>query len=256
MSARRMFLSMTSLTDSLRHAEYNAWHQLDHLPENLLQPGVVWGDRWVCAPDCAPYVVGRDRDAGHQYAIMYWFRAPVEESVARWTELNQTALWWGRRPELGWTRRAPVGFFTPVKSYSAASSLVAPEAIPLRPHRGVHLTISRLLDPGSAAAVMHMADYDRARLPNLLRLPGVAGAATYSFHSPAQGFGSAGIDDTDRGLLIRLLHLDGDPVETTERVLSVDPGWTSDTEQEQVLWSAPLRSITPHAWNWFGGTAT
>jgi hypothetical protein len=252
MTSGRMFLSMTSLTDPSRHREYNAWHQLDHLPENLLQPGVLWGDRWVISPDCAPYVTGRDREAGHQYAIMYWFRAPEDISVARWTELNQTALWWGRRPELGWTRRAPVGFFRPVKAYAAAPALVRPEAIPLRPHSGVHMTISRLRDPGAPGAVTHMAAYDRHRLPAILALPGVAGASTYAFHSPAQGFGAEGADG-DRGLLIRLIHLDGDPISTTEQILSVDPGWIVDSEHEEIVHASPFRSIAPHQWNWFDG---
>ncbi|MEU7812195.1 hypothetical protein [Pseudonocardia sp. NPDC049154] len=86
----RAFLTFTRLRED-RHIEYNAWHQLDHLPENLRLPGVVWGDRWVCTPDCLPWVTGSDADAGHQYAVVYWFRTPLDESVRDWTELNQRA---------------------------------------------------------------------------------------------------------------------------------------------------------------------
>ena len=47
MFSERAFFSFIELTDPDRHREYNEWHQLDHRPENLLLPGVAWGDRWA-----------------------------------------------------------------------------------------------------------------------------------------------------------------------------------------------------------------
>lgn len=47
MFSERAFFSFIELTDPERHRGYNEWHQLDHRPENLLLPGVAWGDRWA-----------------------------------------------------------------------------------------------------------------------------------------------------------------------------------------------------------------
>ncbi|MFC0529077.1 hypothetical protein [Phytohabitans kaempferiae] len=253
MIACRCFLTLTRLDDPARHREYNAWHQLDHLPENLALPGVLWGDRWVCAPDCAPFVVGEEAAAGYQYAVMYWFRDPVEHAVREWAELNQRAVWWGRRPELAYTHRRPVGYLTPVLAHTAAAALVAADVVPLRPHRGVHLTVSRLAAPGSPPAVSWMARYARELVPALLDLPGVAGVSSYSFHSAGAGFGTAsGADDS--GVLVRLVHLDGDPVEAMPALRHAAPGWDESSSQEQVLFASPMRAIAPWRWDWFEAT--
>ena len=57
MLARKAFFSFTGINDPAKHRDYNEWHQLDHRPENLALPGVVWGERWVHSPDCAAVAV-------------------------------------------------------------------------------------------------------------------------------------------------------------------------------------------------------
>lgn len=255
MTTDRLFLTFTALTDAGRHHAYNAWHQLDHLPENLLLPGVAWGDRWVRSPDLAGLAhVGDAAYASLQYAVAYGFRSPVEESVSEWTALNQRALWWGRRPELGWTDRMPVGFFEPVKAYAAARVLVGAEAVPLRPHRGVHLTLSRLAEPGAAAGVATMAALDRQRIPALLELAGVAGVTTYRFGAGAAAFGGGGAADTV-GLVLKVVWCDDDVVATAGRIEDADAAWLGRDsragDDEHVLFSGPLASITPWRWDWF-----
>ena len=249
MIAGRAFLTLTTLDDPARHAEYNAWHQLDHLPENLALPGVLWGDRWVCSPDCRPWRTGTE---AHQYAVMYWFRDPVETAVREWTELNQRAVWWGRRPELAYTVRRPVGFLTPIAAHAAAAALVAPEAVPMRPHRGVHLTVSRLAEPGAPVAVARMARYEREHIPALLRVPGVAGVSSYRFASGGETFGGGPSGD-DRGLLVRLVHLEADPVAAMPALRDAVPGWDASSPDEDVVFAAPMRTIRPWEWDWFSG---
>jgi hypothetical protein len=254
-STDRLFLTFTALADPGYHREYNAWHQLDHLPENLLLPGIAWGDRWVRSPDLADLAhVGDPSYAEVQYAVAYGFRAPAEESVAAWTALNQRALWWGRRPELGWTARMPVGFFEPVKSYAAARVLVAPEAVPLRPHRGVHLTLSRLAEPGAPCGVSAMAAHDRERVPALLGLPGVAGVGTFRFGAGAAAFGGNG-DADPQGLVLKVVWCDEDPAETASRIEDTDADWvgrdSAAGDVEHVLFSGPLATISPWQWDWF-----
>jgi hypothetical protein len=252
MAEDRMFLTLTHLTEPARHREYNAWHQLDHLPENLLLDGVVWGNRWVRTPECAAVsTVNLGALDDTQYAVMYSFRSPFDASVERWTDLNRRALWWGRRPELAWTSRNPTGFFESVKGYAAPRTLVSPDAIPLRPHRGVHLTISRLAAPETASAVATMQACDRELVSRALTLTGVAGARTYRFSAAAGGFGKGEVGE-DAGLLVRILFLDDDPCAVTSRLHSAIPNWRHGSiGEEDILLSSPFESITPWEWDWF-----
>ena len=255
MFSHRAFFGFTALTDPDRHREYNEWHQLDHLPENLLQPGVAWGDRWVLTPDCAELsVVGDPAHAGHQYALMYWFRDPADESMAVWRDVNERTVHWGRRPELGWTSRRPLGFFNPVKGYVHPRVLVSADALPFRPHRGVWLSLTRVPAPQTPEAVRLFARYDREWLPGLLGCPGVAGAWTFSYAAGPGGFGSPGDEDpvAPGTLILHLLYLDGDPVAATRAIQAARAEWADDAASvEQVVFSSPLRTITPWHWDWF-----
>jgi hypothetical protein len=255
MPSELMFLTFTSLTEPSRHHEYNEWHQLDHLPENLALPGVAWGDRWVRSPDCAQVSHAPDpAHRGHQYAVMYWFRPPLADSLAEWRALNQRALWWGRRPEIGWTRRAPAGFFEPVTVAAAPRVRVGADAVRFRPHRGIHLSLSRMPAGEDPRAVTAMAEYDRRITPAVLEIPGVAGVGIYRSTAAAAGpggpSGSAGSDDA---LLVRLVHLDADPVACTAALMDRAPEWLVGTDDgvEEVLFSSPMRTIAPGEWDWF-----
>ena len=88
MLARKAFFSFTGITDKAKHRAYNEWHQLDHRPENLALPGVVWGERWVHSPDCAARATygGTAVDATH-YINLYWYREPYAESIKEWQDL-------------------------------------------------------------------------------------------------------------------------------------------------------------------------
>ena len=46
------FFSFTEVTDPSAHEAYNAWHQLDHLPEQFTIEGINFGCRWVRSPRC------------------------------------------------------------------------------------------------------------------------------------------------------------------------------------------------------------
>ncbi len=46
------FFSFTEVTDPSAHEAYNAWHQLDHLPEQFTIDGISFGRRWVRSPRC------------------------------------------------------------------------------------------------------------------------------------------------------------------------------------------------------------
>jgi len=264
--AHRVFFGFIGLEDRSKHKEYNEWHQLDHLPENLVLPGVAWGDRWVRSPDCVAAGTAPDpAHADHDYAVMYWFREPADASIAAWRELNESSVHWGRRPELAWARRRPVGFFVPVKGYVHPRVLVSPEALPFRPHRGVHVTLTRVTSPESPDAVEHFKEYDRVRMPQLLECPGVAGAWTFRYAGGSGGLGAgaatapagSGAVAASGTMVLRLLYLDGDPIETSALMAQRESAWadaarpSARPRAEELLFTGPLRSIVPWEWDWF-----
>src|SRR5215469_1856955 len=46
------FFTFTEVTDPSAHEAYNAWHQLDHMPEQFTIEGISFGQRWVRSPRC------------------------------------------------------------------------------------------------------------------------------------------------------------------------------------------------------------
>ncbi|WP_244931329.1 hypothetical protein [Nocardioides sp. W7] len=251
------FFSFVTLSDATPadHRVYNQWHQLDHRPENLALPGVAWGDRWGRPEDYK--AVGTGTDATHaetDYVAMYWFRSPLEESVGAWDRLGEDSFQWGRGPLLPGVHRNLLGFFRPVKGYAAASALVSPEVLPFRPNRGLHVTLTRHEDHHSAATHARHTWEDRRLIPALLDLDGVAGAWTFSF-SHHQKHTTLPMKDTNvhapSSLRLRLVYLDGEPLETTERIRAAEQALTDAGEGDpsgagtDVLLSTPVRTIIP-----------
>ena len=249
----RTFFSFIRLTDPARYREYNEWHQLDHRPENLLLPGVAWGERWARTTDCAELTVAPAADyAALDFIAMYWFRDPVERSVAEWSELAEQSFQWGRRPELSYVERPFLGFFSPVKGYVAPRVLVSADALPFRPNRGIRLTLTRLADPHGLDAEQAFRWHDTVGMPTLLDIPGVAGGWTFSFQStqhhavvPRDG----GPDFAAGSLRLRLLYLDEDPVQVENDIRRQEAAWakdgSTDGTTEELLLSGPLRVIIP-----------
>lgn len=251
----KAFFSFTEVPDPARHRDYNAWHQLDHRPENLALPGVRYGERWVRSPDCvaAAGSTAIDALARLHYVNMYWFNEPVEESFRAWQGLADGSFQWGRRTDVGIARRLMMGSFLPVKGYVNPTVLVSPDVLPLRPNRGVVITVTRLVQPRSVAAHDRFAWYDREYLPRLVAQPGVAGAWTFASQSTTldEGFaaasGSVTFDqqaDREPGRYrILLVYVDGDPLDHAAAP-APDP-------VEEVALHSVLRAITPWQWDWF-----
>ena len=251
MLAEMAFFSFVELTDPSSHGTYNRWHQLDHRPENLALPGVAWGDRWARTGKEAEPVRGTAVD-GTDYVAMYWFRSPVEESIAAWDRLGEASFQWGRGPIIPGVRRPLLGFFRPVKGYAAARVLVDPDVLPYRPNRGLHLTLTRYPEPHSRDAHDAFAWEDTRLIPELLAVDGVAGAWTFSFSHPQQHgtlpFKNS-VSEPAGGLRIRMLYLDEDPgpvsraVTQAEQALNAAPDAPRNTGE--VLFASPLQTIIP-----------
>lgn len=255
-TATRAFFSFPRVDDPTRHRDYNAWHQLDHLPENLALPGVVHGQRWVRSPDCVAAGSAPDPLLGSaQYLAMYWFAEPADASIAAWRELGDTTLQQGRRPELGWTTRTALGMYRPVKGYVRPEPAISLDALPFRPNTGVYLSVSRIDEPHSAAAQDLFAFADTELIPAVLDLPGAVGA--WTFRSIDVRGADGPLLRPPAALRITLCYLESDPVEfaATVRAARADGALPSPpaalTGVETELLSGPLRTIQPWRWDWF-----
>ena len=241
------FFSFPEVVDPRRHRDYNAWHQLDHLPENRALRGVLHGERWVRTPACraASDALGRPADptlGAAQYVAMYWFaEAPdgrVEPSVAEWRDLGETTRQQGRRPELEWTVRRLTGMFRPEAGLVAPRALVSVGALPFRPHRGVVLDVLRVVEP--TQPVLEPAPL----------AAGVAGEWTFtSTRVQAQPVGAGlAADPGPGGLRVTLHYCDEDPIEV---VAGMSP---ADVPGTQSLLRTPLLPVVPWEWDWFDET--
>jgi len=234
------------------HRRYNEWHQLDHRPENLALPGVAWGDRWARTAGCRAGSIADPDQAGTDYVAMYWFRNPIHQVVHEWEQLGVDSFEWGRGPIIPDVRRTLLAFFRPVKGYAAASSLVSPAVIPYRPNRGLHLTMTRFANPLGADTHENHRWEDRILIPELLGIPGVAGAWTFSLdrhQDDGLGLRRFGAADSRGALRIRVLYLDDDPVATARRVRdhseAAEAKQSASAASGEVVISTPLQTIIP-----------
>jgi len=252
MFSERAFFSFVDVTDPDNLPEYHDWQLYDHLPENRALTGVAWGERWARIAGAEEVETTTDHFAGVDSMTMYWFRPPYDESLAQWQQLGADSVQWGRGPAIPTVIRRFMGFFDPVKGYVAPHALVSPDVLPYRPNAGVQVTLSRYAEPLGEQAHLQYRWYDRERLPDLLAVPGVAGAWTYSFRE-GQNTALLSSDETQltrHQARIRLLYLDDDPVETTRRIVEAEQKWAADGRGgpeggEEVLFSAPLQAVIP-----------
>lgn len=245
MFAPLAFFSFVHLDDRSQHREYNRWHQLDHRPENLALPGVAWGDRWELRPETAECEQGTMAGAV-DFVAMYWFREPVEQSVAAWDALGEASFQWGRGPLIPGIRRPMLAFFTPVKGYASPRALVTPDVLPYRPNRGVHITVTRFDDPHADDVHEAHRREDRELIPALLDVEGVAGAWTFSYSHP-QRHSSLPFEpspaESPGSHRVRLVYLEDDPAAVTPELRAVDARFP--TGPGEVVLSAPVSTIIP-----------
>jgi hypothetical protein len=251
------FFSFAELTDSTKHHEFNEYHQLDHRPENLALPGVIFGERWVRSPDCAHVIASPQSEfSGVQYMTMYWLREPVESSRLEWMDFGTQATHLGRRPDLAWATRPLVGAFVPIKGYVHRRVLISEDALPFRPNRGIFVTATQL--SGDLPAVERLARWhDRVRIPDMLDCRGVAGAWTFVSESAYPGRHRGSAESTKPGIRIHVYFLDEDPLVFARDLLEHERQWEADgrtaneIDAEVPIFTSLLRTIVPWEWDWF-----
>jgi hypothetical protein len=137
------FFSFTEVTDPSAHEAYNAWHQLDHLPEQFTIDGIEFGSRWVRSPRCraAESATSGLLDPFH-YMTLYLLR---DETVV--PEFFELARRLHAEDRFFAARRAVLsGPFPVVGRWAAPRVAVSAEAVPYRPAQGVHVVVGPAID--------------------------------------------------------------------------------------------------------------
>jgi hypothetical protein len=155
------FLSFTEVTDPSAHEAYNAWHQLDHLPEQFTIDGISFGRRWVRSPRCRALeaATGSLLERFH-YMTLYLLRD--ERVLPEFFALAERL----RAEDRFFTARRALlsGPFDVVGRWAAPRVAVSPEAVPFRPAEGVHVVVgpavdgAALVDRAGVAGVWQFAD--------------------------------------------------------------------------------------------------
>ncbi|HTZ09963.1 MAG TPA: hypothetical protein VMB72_12875 [Acidimicrobiales bacterium] len=239
------FFSFTEITDPARHRAYNAWHQLDHMPEQYTIPGVVSGQRWVSTPACrAARAVDGPELAPVHYVTLYLMGDPVPETLERFMALGQELRAAGRFFE---HRRARLSGPWGVTSMRAAPRvLVSDEAVAFRPTRGVYVVVQ---EPGPGDGAGEGADGDRAAsswAAGLLELPGVAGVWRFGDLGGAQRRRTG-------GRVLTVCFLDEEPVAVAGALGAATA--SGDGRHGPVAFAGPFEAVVPWRWDWFEAEA-
>ena len=206
------FFSFTEVTDPSAHEAYNAWHQLDHLPEQFTIDGVCFGQRWVRSPQCsAVEAATSDRFDPFHYMTLYLLRD--EGVIAPFMDLGKQLY---EADRFFAARRAVLsGPFDIAGQWSAPRVAVSPGAVPFRPSHGVYVVVGPAID--GEAVVEH---------------PGVAGAWQFV--------------DTATARHVTVAFVDGD-LFAAASVL----GTGLDKAENPPEWAGPLERVDAFRWDWF-----
>lgn len=231
------FFSFTEITDPEGHRAYNEWHQLDHLPEQFLVPGVRFGCRWVRTPACRSARALEVEDpllARAHYVTLYLLAGPVRRSLEEFGELGQTL----RAADRFFAhRRAVLSGPLAVEAVAAAPRVqVSAGAAPYRPARGIYLSVQT---PAGRSRL------DPEHLEPLVGLPGVAGA--WSFRAePA--LGDLRWQPGDHRITV--CFLDAEPLEVAGSLRGPHMSLSAQMGAPLRL-GGPFAAIIPWEWDWF-----
>jgi hypothetical protein len=208
------FVSFTEVTDPSAHEAYNAWHQLDHLPEQFTIDGISFGRRWVRSPRCraAEAATSTLLEPFH-YMTLYLLRDEqvIPEFFALAERLRAADRFFAAR------RAVLSGPLAVVGRWAAPRVAVSPEAVPFRPAQGVHVVVGPSVD--GAAWVNH---------------PGVAGAWQFA--------------DAEQGRFITVAFVDGDLWQASDALGTAgvaSPEWAGPLERVDAFRWDWFATLTP-----------
>ena len=205
------FFSFTEITDPSAHEAYNAWHQLDHLPEQFSIDGITFGQRWVRSPRCRAVeaATGTLLERFH-YMTLYLLRD--ESVVAPFFDLAVRL----RSEDRFFSERHAMlsGPFEVTGRWAAPRVAVSAAVIPHRPAQGVYVVVGPPVDGAE-----------------LTERPGVAG--TWQFV------------DRPNGRHVTVAFVDGD---LWAAAGALGPLSLAGAAPE---WAGPLERVDAYRWDWF-----
>ncbi len=249
------FFSFTEVTDARAHPAYNAWHQLDHLPEQMPLAGIAHGERWVVSPRC---LASRDFGSGDladtQYLTLYLMLPPLDETIESFyalaMRLHDADRFFPHR------RAIATGALPVVGAWSAPRVRISAASLPYRPNRGVYVVVERRGDDRSGRNLAVPA----LNVDPLLRMPGVAGLWRFgpSRQVANDGDQAQGESRTPQrpgsgrslDVSVTILFLDEDPVSVGGAIGDLlRPHWEREGQEPEM--AGPLEAIIPWCWDWF-----
>ena len=207
------FFSFTEITDPSAHEAYNAWHQLDHLPEQFTVDGITFGQRWVRSPRCrAAEAAVRPLLEPFHYMTLYLMRdeSCLPPFFALAERLHAEDRFFAPR------RALLSGPFEVVGRWAAPRVAVSAEAVPFRPSQGVYVVVGPPVDGES-----------------LIDQAGVAGAWQFA--------------DQQSGRTVTVAFVDGD---LWQAAAALGPAGT-DGVGMPLEWAGPLERVDAFRWDWF-----
>lgn len=216
-----LFVSMSTRHPEGEDADYLRWHALDHRPEQYRLSGLRASLRIVSTPACrAARVAAEPAFDPVDHVMTYFFedQAGLEPFNALAVALRDA----GRMPYL--LPSVQRGVYAVRDRIADAEAKVGADVLPWWPARGVYL----LIEMGGDAP------------RGLVDVAGVAG----DWHASATASAFSSAQDGQR---ITYLFLDGDPVETGERLRPVlQQRWESSGVRP--LLAAPFHVTVPYEW--------
>ena len=233
------FFSLSHCSPTGDDRPYLAWHQLDHMPEQYQLPGMLLGQRWASTPACrAARAAERDSWSAVDHVVCYLMGNPVDETIDEFLRLGRHLAELGRYSEALPSQYR--GALRLLEAHAAPRALVSPEVVPFRPNRGIYLIVEEPTDP--AAQDGYLQRVHAEVLPELVSVPGVAGAWTYGT-SPAIRRPMF----TEGRYRMTVCYLDDDPATVAARLAPVmEQAWS--TAPVRPVLAAPFESMM--IWNW------
>jgi len=239
------FFSFTEITDPTAHREYNEWHQLDHMPEQFPMRGTAYGQRWVSTPECrAARLVDGELLAPAHYMTLYLFTDPVDETLQEFMDLGQQLRALGRFFD---RRRACMsGPLQWLDGHAAPRVLIAPEALPYRPNRGVFVFVE---EPNPDAGVGDLDAWVRRwheeTVDEWVAVPGVVGCWSFA---TAPRLRNAGWSTGNRRITVT--YLDDDPLTVAGKLGPLlEARWQGAPVTP--VHAGPYETVVPYQWDWF-----
>jgi hypothetical protein len=236
------YFSMSSQGGEDGDRDYLRWHQLDHMPEQWQISGIQWGQRWASTPRCRSARAAEEGEwAELAHVVTYLMREPIEQTLDEFFSLAQHLRDQGRFPFM--LASLFQGALRLLETHAAPRALVSPGVVPFRPNRGVYVILEEPADLDAWDAYQQAVHQEV--LPEILAVPGVAGAWVFATTSPLRHREIY----TPGRYRITVCYLDDEPADVGERLAEpLRRSWTAATRP---LLAAPFESVTKWDWDRF-----